>query len=52
MKIACFIIAIVLFIIATIYLFKCKYIKSNKMKSTLKTSGTFLVRLIYIILGS
>lgn len=52
MKLTCFIIAIILFVIATIYLFKCKYIKSNKIKSTLKTSGTFIVRLIYILLGS
>ena len=52
MKITCFIIAIVMFIIATIYLFKCKYIKGNKKKITFKTAETFLIRLIYIIVGS
>lgn len=51
MKTICFVISLVLFIIATIYLFKSKYIKGNKKSKTFKQSERFIMRIIYMLIG-
>lgn len=47
--IVCLIISIIMFLIATLYLFKCKNIKQNKIKITLSNFKSIGLRLFYLI---
>lgn len=50
--IICLIIGIIMFLIATLYLFKCKNIKQNKMKLTLSNFKSIGLRLFYLLINS
>jgi hypothetical protein len=49
--IVCLIISIIMFLIATLYLFKEKSIKQNKLKLTLSNFKSIGLRLFYLLVN-